>query len=447
MQTFFKGSYLRYIFRLTLAFLGRFRFLILAGVGLGVGFFFLLKFLLPVFSGGEHLRIGVSGRHTSGDLPQSVLLKIGNGLTKLDSKGNVEPDLAESWETPDKGKTWIFTLKKGKFWHDKTEVLAAEINYQFSDVTIEYPNSSTVVFKLQSPYSAFPVIVSRPVFKKGLLGTGDWEVKSISLGGSYVERIKLQKVTDKKQRITYKFFPTEERLKLAFQLGEIDILESVLDLKPFETWEKVKVNAVTTEGEYVVIFFNTKDKLLAEKSIRQALSYAINKDEFSGRRAISPIPSDSWAHNSQVKPYNYDPDKAKDTLDTYKKQSSQEVILTLSTSQVLLPQAEIIAKNWKAVGVDVNVQVTATIPQEFQAFLAIFDPPEDPDQYSLWHSTQTSTNLTKYEDPRIDKLLEDGRTQIDSETRRRIYLDFQRFLVEDSPAIFLYYPTTYSISR
>jgi peptide/nickel transport system substrate-binding protein len=79
--------------------------------------------------------------------------------------------------------------------------------------------------------------------------------------------------------------------------------------------------------------------------------------------------------------------------------------------------------------------------------LAIFDTPEDPDQYSIWHSTQKATNITHYENPRIDKLLEDGRSQINTEERKKTYLDFQRFLVEDAPAAFLFYPDTYSISR
>jgi peptide/nickel transport system substrate-binding protein len=79
--------------------------------------------------------------------------------------------------------------------------------------------------------------------------------------------------------------------------------------------------------------------------------------------------------------------------------------------------------------------------------LAILDTPDDPDQYSIWHSTQEATNITHYENPRIDKLLEDGRSEIDLASRRRIYLDFQRFLVEDSPAAFLYYPATYTVSR
>jgi peptide/nickel transport system substrate-binding protein len=82
--------------------------------------------------------------------------------------------------------------------------------------------------------------------------------------------------------------------------------------------------------------------------------------------------------------------------------------------------------------------------------------PIDPDQYTLWHSTQ-ATNLTNNavgensdennDNAKIDKLLEDGRQTLDPEDRRLIYLDFQRFLVEYTPAVFLYHPTSYTILR
>ena len=74
------------------------------------------------------------------------------------------------------------------------------------------------------------------------------------------------------------------------------------------------------------------------------------------------------------------------------------------------------------------------------------DIPKDPDQYVLWHSTQP-TNISKYKNPRIDKLLEDGRVELNQETRKKIYLDFQRFLVEDSPAIFLYHPSFFTVLK
>jgi len=125
----------------------------------------------------------------------------------------------------------------------------------------------------------------------------------------------------------------------------------------------------------------------------------------------------------------------------------ENLSIGLVTTPALISIAEEISRQWKEIGINTFVQITAGIPQEFQAYLAIFDIPTDPDQYSIWHSTQTTTNISRYENPRIDKLLEDGRVELDLEERRKIYLDFQRFLIEDSPAVFLYHPASYTILR
>lgn len=437
---------LRYIFRLISAFFLRFRALILIGIGFGVLFFFVIRFLIPLIVGRNVERTGLTGRFTITNLPNDILEMVGRGLTKIDKNGNITPDLAESWETPDKGKTWIFKLKNDIFWQDGKKIVSNGISYQFTDVTIERPDNRTIVFKLQNSYSAFPLIVAKPTFEKGLLGSGEWRVKKLSLNGNYIESMTLKNKNNK--QIIYKFFPTEERTKLAFKLGEVDLIKDLIDPTPFNTWDKVKITKTTNTGESVAIFFNTTDKNLAEKSLRQALNYAINKSAFGNDRAISPISIDSWAFNPQVKPYKYDHEKAKKIIDDYKKTAKIDSLeLTLTTSPILLSQAEKIAKDWEAVGVKVKLQVFSNIPGDYQTLLAIFDIPEDPDQYSMWHSTQTATNITHHQDPRIDKLLEDGRSQINLEDRKKIYLDFQRFLVEDSPAAFLYYPTIFTIKR
>lgn len=436
----------RYIFRLIGAFFSRFKLLILIGVGLGILIFFVFKLVLSSASFGYSQKIGETGRYTAATLPLPILKLIGNGLTRIDKDGSVVPDLASSWETTDKGQTWTFTLKDSVLWQDGSKVTSKTINYQFSDVTIDRPDDKTIVFKLQNPYSAFPSVVSRPTFKSGLLGTGSWKVTKISLNGSVVEEIDLS--SKKEGKLIYKFYPTEDRTRIAFELGEVNKIEDLFSVTPFDTWPKVKIDSISDSGEFVAVFFDTVDPIMSEKNLRQALSYAIDKGKLEGVRAISPISLDSWAYNPQVKPYDYDPDKAKQMIDDYKKANKMtDLTISLATSPLLLDKAEMIAGNWEAIGITVNLQVISTVPTDYQAFLAIFDIPDDPDQYSIWHSTQTSTNITHYQNPRIDKLLEDGRSEIDLESRKKIYLDFQRFLVEDSPAAFLYYPTLYSIAR
>ncbi len=431
--------------RVLSTFVSRFKFVIVVGAFVGALFFILLKYISPMLFAGTTEKIGITGRYSATTLPKEVLFFVGNGLTKLDESGIPEPDLALSWETPDNGKTWIFKLDPNRIWHDGKKVMSQDIKYQFTDLSVETPDSETIVFKLQNSYSAFPVIVSKVVFKKGLLGTGEYKVKKVTVSGNIVQNISLD--NEKGDIKVYKFYPTEERTKLAYKLGEVTKIENIINASSFSAWRGAKTEGSIQKGEYVAIFFNNSVSPLSEKNLRQALSYAINKDALGTPRAISPISKNSWAYNPQVKPYEYDMPKAKKVISELPKEITENLEITLTTSPVLLPAAEKIVKDWKDAGVNAEVRVQGAIPQDYQALLVIFDIPDDPDQYSLWHSTQMTSNISKYADPRIDKLLEDGRAIVNAEERKKIYLDFQRFLVEDAPAVFLYYPTTYTVER
>jgi peptide/nickel transport system substrate-binding protein len=227
-------------------------------------------------------------------------------------------------------------------------------------------------------------------------------------------------------------------MKLAFKIGQVDKISNLQDSDDFLNWKTVIIDKSSNNNSFVGLFYNTEDEKLSDKSIRQALSYAIDKTNFDGERAIGPISPDSWGYNPQVKPYERDLEKAKDAKD-FK--------ITVSTLPNLLKTAEKIKRDWEEAGISCEVQVVTGIPDNFQAFLATVDIPKDPDQYSLWHSTQTTTNISNFKNARIDKLLEDGRTELDQETRKKTYLDFQRFLVEDVPAVFLYHPNSYTVTR
>ena len=436
---------IRYFIRLLAAFIVRFRAIILLGAFLGGIAFLALRILGPSLLTRNTERVGMVGRYRTENLPGSVLNLIGNGLTKIKEDGTVAPDLASSWESPDGGQTWVFKLKDNIFWQDGKRVTSTSINYQFSDAQIERPDEKTLVFKLESAFAPFPYVVSKPTFSKGLLGTGEWRVTKATVSAGFIQRLVL--VDKDGNRKIIKFYPTEERAKLGFKLGEIDILESIFNPEPFNEWGVVEVEKEVGNSRYVAVFFNTQDKLLGEKSFRQALAYAVKKDGFDGPRAISPISPNSWAFNPQVKPYSYDSARAQELIDDLADELKKNLTVNIVTTPALLSVAESVAKDWAEVGVTGNVQVSSGVPSEYQALLAIFDIPEDPDQYSIWHSTQTSTNITRYQNPRIDKLLEDGRVELNLEERKKIYLDFQRFLVEDSPATFLYHPTTYTVKR
>ena len=98
-------------------------------------------------------------------------------------------------------------------------------------------------------------------------------------------------------------------------------------------------------------------------------------------------------------------------------------------------------------GITTNIRVIPELTANFTVLLVAQQIPTDPDQYNLWHSTQIGTNLTKFNRPRADKLLEDGRKSTDLKTRKAIYTEFQKYLTEEVPVIFLFHPTTYTVSR
>lgn len=430
---------LRYWFRLTKAFLVRFRGMLFAGIIAGLLVFSAMRYLSPRFTSEEEL-VGMTGRYHVEELPQSILTQIGEGLTTLNKDGSVSPGLASSWDQTEDGRVWTFTIDNSKVWHDGSNVTSHDIQYSLEGAEIERPDDATIVFKLPAPFAPFPVVASRPVFKRGLVGTGEWRVQRVSFSDSYVEKLTLVSVDARKRIVN--FYPSEDSTKLAFQLGKVDRLEDLLDTSPFDEWQSADVSEEINHSRFVAIFFNNNAEQFANnKSTRQALSYAIDKQSFGLERAIGPISPDSWGYNPQAKDYAYDGQRAEELL------GDGELSFTLTTSPVLFEDAERIAEYWRDIGVNVDVQVVSILPDDYDAFMAIYNIPADPDQYSIWHSTQTATNISNLNDPRIDKLLEDGRLEQDQNERKKIYLDFQRFLLEVAPATFLYHPASYTVTR
>ena len=253
---------LRYIYRLIQAFVKRFKAIIFLGVILGIISFLFLTFLLPDIVSTK-IKIGIVGRYTVDKLPEVISAKISGGLTKIDESGNVIPNIARSWETLDGGKTWIFNLDQNIVWQDGKTITSNEINYEFNDAVIEKPTTDQIKFILDSQFSAFPIILTKPLYKKGLLGVGEYKVKNISLTGGYVQNITL--INNKKDKLIYKFYPTEDRLILGFKLGEIDVIDKLQDISKFENWDKIKIDQDIGWNNFVGIFLNTENEKLSEK--------------------------------------------------------------------------------------------------------------------------------------------------------------------------------------
>lgn len=445
MKRFFKK--IRFYNHLYWAFWQKRKKVIFLGFIIGIATFFLIYNLFN-FSSKKVQKIGLVGKYTVQELPWEIQKLVSEGLTEINQDGSVKPGLAESWEIKNGGKEYWFKIKDNIFWQDKTPVTSADINFKFSDVAITIIDKKTIKFQLKEPFSPFLSVVAKPLFKKGLIGTGEYRFKSIQKNGQIVEKLVLVPVNDKKKpTIIFRFYNTEEEARIGFKLGEVNTLKEIVRPEELLQWKNLQISPQVKLNRFVAIFFNTNDPYLGDKANRQALAYAIQKERWEPR-ALNPINPSSWAYNQDVKHYDFNQENAKKLLASKSNGEEKEPLkeIELTTFSSLLTVAEEIKKDWENLGVTTKIRVVSVLPDDFQALLATQEIPSDPDQYLFWHSTQP-TNITHYKSPKIDKLLEDGRKEQDQEKRKVLYHDFQKSLVEESPAIFLFHPTVYTITK
>ena len=438
---------IRFFYSLTKEFLKRRYRIVVVGFIIGTIFFYISPRVLqkfPIFS--KPTKIGVVGKFTVDEIPMDIQLKISRGLTMTKENGEVGAALATSWKIEDGGKKYVFELNKELKWSDGRKFVAKDINYNFEDVVMSVDNDYQVSFALKLPFTPFPIAVSKPIFRKGFVGMGEYRVERFEFNGKFVKAIFIKSTSLKGVRdIAYKFYPTEESAKTAIKLGEITNLENILDPEGLIDYPTLKLNSKIRDDRFTGLFFNTEKPFIEDKLFRQALAYAINKD--FKKRAYGPISPSSWAYFEDVKPYNYDVKRAKTLLEnSLGELNPEEVKLTIMTVPQLLSEAEKIRNNWQELGIEVEIAPFKSGETDFQVLLAIQEIPIDPDQYSLWHST-SQNNITRLKSPRIDKLLEEGRVTQDQNERKMIYFDFQKYIVEEVPVAFLYYPEVFEVAR
>ncbi|MBI2613328.1 MAG: hypothetical protein HYW62_00950 [Candidatus Levybacteria bacterium] len=422
--------------------------------GIGLLVFFIINIALSSFITRlpfiEKETIGMVGPYTTDDLPQEILSKISRGLTKTEKDGGVKPDVAEKWRIAPNGKGYAFYLRKDLKFSDGSAVTADNIEYGFSDVSVLKPDKHTIVFNLRDTYSPFLTTVSRPIFKKGFVGIGEYKVKKIKLNGDFVESIELYSEKSRKS-LTYElFYPTALSLKTAFALGEVSKITNLPDVNfkgtSFNSFKNAKVEKKVNYAKLVTLFFNTKNSTLSSKALREGLSYTMPDNFSQGERNASPLSRFSYANQDGVDIYRQDSEHAQLLIDSSGlATASGKISLTMNTLPKYEETAKKIAEVWKQLNIETTIQITNQVPQSFQIFLGEFNISPDPDQYALWHSSQVN-NITHYDNKRIDKLLEDGRKELDIEKRKIIYADFKKYILADPPASFLFFPYYYEVS-
>lgn len=391
-------------------------------------------------------RIGIVGRFNITNIPLSIQNKISPGLTELEPNGDVKPALATSWQVDSTATEYIFSLSPDRLFHDGKRFTSHDINYSLKGATFTPIDDLTLKVNIEEQYAPLLSVLSAPLYRKNLIGLGPYRVSKLIYRDDTVSELVLIPVSPQSwPTLMYKFYQSTSDALLAFKTGEINRLTDIVDISEFKDWNTVTITPQIQYDRFVGVFFNLQNPLFKEKEIRQALAYALPKmsDE---EKAYTPISPHSWAYSQKIRLYNPDLDAANKIVSKSPLGSNSQQ-LTLSTFAPYLSIAEKIAQSWNAAGISVKVKVESTLPSDYQVALLAQVIPADPDQYQFWQSTQETVNITHYSNPKIDKLLEDGRKTLDQEARKKIYADFQRYLVDDAPVLFLYYPKVYTVER
>ena len=391
---------------------------------------------------------GIVGAFNDSNLPVSVTALLSDGLFTLDKSGSPSAKLAESFNSNQENTVFNLTLRKGLTWNDGSIVKSSDIKISLPDIEVTYPNDNTINFKLADTFSPFWGLLTQPILKQNTLtGLGDYKVTYKEINRGHISKLILEpkdrNYCNSKPIISIRFYQDEQTIKTAFSLGEIDAILSVQDISDFSKQPNVIVKKIQTFNKLVAIFYNYKDPIL-DKNYRKALNYAISpiSDETVAETSIPPI---SWAFNGGIKDVHGDLVSAKTFL--AKVESGKDKPVVLTTTKYFEGFAQRIIEDWKKIGVNAVIRTESGNPQNFQALLTTVSIPHDPDQYTLWHSTQVNTNIAKYSSPRADKDLEDGRKISDFEKRKEKYFDFQKVLQDDAVATFLYFPRINVIYR
>lgn len=396
--------------------------------------------------------VGLVGKYNLNNTPNQVTNKISNGLVFVKSDGSVIPALASSWEIKNNGKEFLIHLKQNLIWNNGKKFTASDINYQFKDIKIIINDDYTVTFLLKNPLPIFINYLNKPIIKNPLIGVGGlYRTGKILYKNGSLKEIYL--IPNKKgiSTIIYEFYDNDDQLVSAYKKGEISEFSSSKKtlIETFYSWKNTQIDTTFDYTRLFTLFFNFNNSLLKERDIRSAIKMGVDMTKFKefGQAANGPVPPTSWAYNSFTKPMVFDLDTAKKII-LNSISSTQSGQLNLVTYYEYNDFADILISQLQNLGLKINLNyLTQSLGENFDLLLAYWKIPEDPDQYYFWHSAQTDTNIGHYLNLKIDKLLEDGRNTYVINERSRIYQEFQKVIIDDPPALFLFYPYLYTVKR
>ena len=418
-----------------------------------------------------------------------------SGLLRVNASGELINDLAESYSISEDGLTYYFKIKEDAEFHDGKPVTADDIIFTISKtqepaikspkrpnwdgVHVEKISEKEIEFTLRAPYPAFIYNTTLGILPKhrwdkitieefpftslntNVIGSGPYEISNtIKDTDDIITAYQLQSFSEyaiKKPYITklnIKFYKSEDELISAFNKKQIESLHSI-SAKNISSIKLKDEKIITLPYSRIfALFFNqNKSPVLADKSVRKALDQAVNRTDIIDSTLYgyaTPLYSPLSLFNSNSTTTEYSIENAKQTLSTSKLESPT---LKISTSNVpeLIAVGEKIVDTYNQLGIstqldikDINEFTSEVIrPREYEAVLFGNVINRDLDYYAFWHSSQRNDpglNLASYTSIDGDKALSEARNVLKYEEKLPLLQKFEKEVINDTPAVFLYSP-------
>nr|CBH39796.1 ABC transporter, solute-binding protein [uncultured archaeon] len=410
------------------------------------------------------------------------------------------PELATGYEQVSDTE-WEISLREDVTFHDGTPFNADAVVYSFERGVLDESNSRhtgydfidsvekkdeyTVTITTKEPYAPLIASLADPVTSIVSPEADDLDTNAVGTGpfklidyDPDVEILKLERNDNywggqvKLENATMYYSKEPKTRSDMLEGGEVDIARNIPKIEADIIDGKPDLEVISKETmRTYFMYVNTKKAPLDNVKVRQAINYAINRDQIvenpliSGVAAKSVFPSGlPWSANEVLTGYSFNEAKALSLLaeanitDTdgdgwldYNGEPFELTIKTYTSRPELEPTINLIAEQLKEIGIKASAQTRETgllkeeVGKDGNYDLALWAwgvaPTGDPDYFLKNHfdSTGKYAGWTGYNNPEVDRLIEEGRTTFDYDTRWDIYKQVQEQILADSPEIFVFY--------
>lgn len=438
------------------------------------------------------------------DANSQYLVELTNcSLINFDRSGNLIGQLASSWSWTGP-KTLLVTLRNGAKFSDGTPVTPEDVvaTYSFLNKpngtqpsplagafskvqSIKAMSANQVQFELQEADSSFignlfigilpKELASRPMLSdaKQLKGCGPFLISNVGISDYSLTRNEKYSLGDlaKPSKITIKIVKDDTTRFSKLLKGELDLVQNGIgrdQLKSISsTYPTLTLNA--RPGLNVsYVGFNFRDKFLAKKEVRQAISLAINRDEIikfllqgMAEPANNFLSSENPFH-AKGSNLSFDLAQANALLDKAglpakgpeKIRFDLQLKTTADVTNVNIAYA--IAGHLHKLGIKVQVQAlewgkfkSDVDKGAVQIWLSRWIGYKDPDIYRYAFASESfpphGGNRGWYSNPQLDKILEDGRRTHEIAKRKPLYAEVQKIVDQDLPYAFLWHEKNFVV--